>query len=156
MSLLIGNDQVVSIRYKLTDDNGTVVDSTEGNEPLVYLHGSDSIIPGLENALEGKAVGDTLEVTVAPNEAYGEFIPELVQSVDRSVFPGIKNIEVGMTFEADNDDGSVEHVVIKEVEGNKIVVDANHPLAGLSLTFEVEVVDVRKATKEEIAHGHVH
>jgi FKBP-type peptidyl-prolyl cis-trans isomerase SlyD len=156
MSLPIGNDLVVSIRYKLSDDNGNVVDTTEGNEPLVYLHGAENIIPGLENALQGKMVGDSLKVTVTPDESYGEIIPELIQSVDRSAFPGIETIEVGMSFEAEDEDGSVERVVVKGVEGNEVTVDANHPLAGITLTFEVEVVDVREGTKEEIAHGHVH
>lgn len=156
MSLLIGNNHAVSIRYKLTDDNGNVVDSTEENEPLVYLHGADNIIPGLEKALQGKAIGDTLEVTIAPDEAYGESVPELIQRVDRSAFPGIESIEVGMSFEAEDEDGSVERVVVKGVEGNEVIVDANHPLAGIPLTFEVEVLEVREGTKEEIAHGHVH
>ncbi|MBL4608324.1 MAG: peptidylprolyl isomerase [Pseudomonadales bacterium] len=156
MSSLIESNSVVSIHYILTDESGNVLDRTEADEPLVYLQGSESIISGLEDALMGKAPGDSLVVNVAPEEAYGEIFPELIEMVDRSAFQGIETIEVGASFESEGDDGSIETVTIKSVEGDEVIVDANHPLAGIPLTFKVDIVSVRKGTKEEIAHGHVH
>jgi FKBP-type peptidyl-prolyl cis-trans isomerase SlyD len=156
MSLLIGDDLVVSMHYKLTDNEGNVLDSSEGSEPLTYLHGAGNIIPGLEKALVGKVEGDTQQVTVEPAEAYGEVMPELMQTVDKAAFQGVDSVEVGMSFEAQTSDGSVQHIVVTKVDGNQVTVDANHPLAGVVLNFDVEIVSVREASKEEIAHGHVH
>ena len=156
MSLLIGDDLVVSMHYKLTDNEGNVLDSSEGSEPLTYLHGAGNIIPGLEKALVGKVEGDTPQVTVEPAEAYGEVMPELMQTVDKAAFQGVDSVEVGMSFEAQTSDGSVQHIVVTKVDGNQVTVDANHPLAGVVLNFDVEIVSVREASKEEIAHGHVH
>jgi FKBP-type peptidyl-prolyl cis-trans isomerase SlyD len=144
MSLLIGDDLVVSMHYKLTDNEGNVLDSSEGSEP------------GLEKALVGKVEGDTQQVTVEPAEAYGEVMPELMQTVDKAAFQGVDSVEVGMSFEAQTSDGSVQHIVVTKVDGNQVTVDANHPLAGVVLNFDVEIVSVREASKEEIAHGHVH
>ena len=156
MSLLIGDDLVVSMHYKLTDNEGNVLDSSEGSEPLTYLHGAGNIIPGLEKALVGKVEGDTQQVTVEPAEAYGEVMPELMQTVDKAAFQGVDSVEVGMSFEAQTSDGSVQHIVVTKVDGNQVTVDANHPLAGVVLNFVVEIVSVREATEEEISHGHVH
>ena len=156
MSLLIGDDLVVSMHYKLTDNEGNVLDSSEGSEPLPYLHGAGNIIPGLEKALVGKVEGDTQQVTVEPAEGYGEVMPELTQTVDKAAFQGVESVEVGMSFEAQTSDGSVQHIVVTKVDGNQVTVDANHPLAGVVLNFDVEIVSVREASKEEIAHGHVH
>lgn len=156
MSLLIGDDLVVTMHYKLTDNEGNVLDSSEGSEPLTYLHGAGNIIPGLEKALVGKVEGDTQQVTVEPAEAYGEVMPELMQTVDKAAFQGVDSVEVGMSFEAQTSDGSVQHIVVTKVDGNQVTVDANHPLAGVVLNFDVEIVSVREASKEEIAHGHVH
>ena len=156
MSLLIGDKLVVSMHYKLTDDDGNVLDSSEGSEPLAYLHGSDSIIPGLERALVGKVQGDALKVKVQPEDGYGEIDPELIQAVDKSAFEGVDSIEAGMAFEAEAPDGTVQRIVVKEVKGDEVTIDANHPLAGFVLTFDVEIVGVREATEEEISHGHVH
>ncbi|MEN8713106.1 MAG: peptidylprolyl isomerase [Arenicellales bacterium] len=154
--MLIGDDLVVSMHYKLTDNEGNVLDSSEGSEPLTYLHGAGNIIPGLEKALVGKVEGDTQQVTVEPAEAYGEVMPELMQTVDKAAFQGVDSVEVGMSFEAQTSDGSVQHIVVTKVDGNQVTVDANHPLAGVVLNFDVEIVSVREASKEEIAHGHVH
>jgi len=156
MSLLIGDNLVVSMHYKLTDDEGKVLDATDGTEPLEYLHGAGNLIPGLEKALVGKVAGSTLQVTVDPAEGYGDVMPELVQVVEIAAFQGVESVEVGMAFEAQAADGSVERIVVKEVEGDKVTIDANHPLAGVMLNFDVEVVGVREATEEEVAHGHVH
>lgn len=156
MSLLIGDNLVVSMHYKLTDNEGNVLDSSEGSEPLTYLHGAGNIIPGLEKALVGKVEGDTQQVTVEPAEAYGEVMPELTQTVDKAAFQGVESVEVGMSFEAQTSDGSVQQIVVTKVDGEQVTVDANHPLAGVVLNFDVEIVSVREASKEEIAHGHVH
>lgn len=156
MSLMIGNNSVVNMHYKLTDDEGNILDTSEGGEPLSYLHGAGNIIPGLEGALTGKAEGDALEVRVEPSEGYGEVMPELIQKVERSAFQGVDQVEPGMAFEAQGPDGSVRRIVVKEVDGDDITIDANHPLAGMTLNFDVQVVSVRDATEEEIEHGHAH
>ena len=150
----IEKDKVVSIEYTLKDVDGNVIDASNGN-PLAYLHGHGQIIPGLEKALEGKAVGDKLTVTVPAAEAYGERVEQLVQQVPRQLFQGIETIEVGMRFEAQSEQG-VHSVEVTKVEGDTITVDGNHPLAGKDLTFEVEIVAIRDATPDEIAHGHAH
>ncbi|MFW2439351.1 MAG: FKBP-type peptidyl-prolyl cis-trans isomerase [Arenicellales bacterium] len=156
MSLLIGDKSVVSIHYKLADDEGNVLDSSEGAEPLTYLHGSGNIIPGLEKALAGKVEGDTDQVKVEPAEGYGEIMSELIQVVEKAAFQGVESVEPGMSFEAQAADGSLQHIVVKSVEGEEITIDANHPLAGVTLNFDIEIVSVREATEEEIDHGHVH
>ncbi|WP_426415236.1 FKBP-type peptidyl-prolyl cis-trans isomerase [Aestuariirhabdus sp. LZHN29] len=156
MSLLIGDNLVVSMHYKLTDDEGVVIDSSEGGEPMSYLHGSGTIIPGLEKELVGKVVGAALTVTVDPEEGYGEVNPGLIQTVEKSMFEGVDSVEAGMAFQAQGPDGSMQRILVKAVEGDEVTVDGNHPLAGLVLHFDVEIVDVREASEEEIAHGHVH
>ena len=156
MSLLIGDNLVVSMHYKLTDDDGNVLDTSEGAEPLAYLHGAGNIIPGLEKALTGKIAGDSLQVKVEPAEGYGEVIPELIQTVNKTAFQGVESVEAGMAFTAQSPDGSVQRFVVKEVDGDEVTVDGNHPLAGSVLHFDVDIVGVREATEEEVAHGHVH
>ena len=156
MTLLIGEKLAVSMHYKLTDDEGNVLDSSEGAEPMSYLHGAGNLIPGLERALTGKVAGDSVQVRVEPAEAYGEVLQELIEIVDKAAFQGVESVEAGMAFEAQAPDGTVQHVVIKKVEGDEVTVDANHPLAGVALNFDVDIVGVREATEEEIAHGHTH
>ena len=155
MDILIGENCVVSIHYTLTDDSGTVLDSSRDSDPLVYLHGANNIIPGLENELTGKTAGASLKVSVAPEDAYGEHTPEAIQSVPRSAFEGIEDIQPGMQFQTEGPQG-VQVVVVTEVSDDAITVDANHPLAGKTLHFDVSIEDVRMATPEEVAHGHVH
>ncbi|TEU28624.1 peptidylprolyl isomerase [Alkanindiges illinoisensis] len=150
----IQNDQVVSFHYTLTDENGTVIDKSEG-QPLVYLHGAGNIIPGLENALTGKNVGDKLNVNVPAAEGYGEYNAEMVQEVPRNMFQGVDDIQAGMQFQAQTDDG-IQIVTVKDVNDESVFVDGNHPLAGQNLNFDVEIVDIRPATQEELDHGHVH
>ncbi len=156
MSLLIGNNLVVSMHYTLTDDEGSVIDTSDGREPLAYLHGAGNIIPGLEQALTGKVQGDSLKVTVAPADGYGEIVPELIQQVSLSAFQGVDTVEPGMTFQAQTPEGAVQEVTVKAVEGDVVTIDVNHPLAGMSLNFDVSIISVREATEEEISHGHVH
>lgn len=156
MSLMIGDNSVVSMHYKLTDNDGNVIDSSESAEALTYLHGAGNIIPGLEKALIGKIENDSLQVKIEPADGYGETVPELIDTVDKSAFQGLENVEPGMTFEAQDPNGNVQHITVKKVEGDQITIDANHPLAGVVLNFDVQIVSVREATQEEIAHGHVH
>ena len=156
MTLLVGNNLVVSMHYKLTDNDGNILDNSEGSEPLTYLHGVGNIIPGLENALTGKVEGDKLQVKVEPADGYGEIMPELIQIIDKATFQGVDSVEVGMAFEAQAPDGSKPRIVVKEVKGDDVTINANHPLAGMALNFDVEIVGVREATEEEVAHSHVH
>jgi FKBP-type peptidyl-prolyl cis-trans isomerase SlyD len=140
----------------LTDDDGQQLDSSAGKEPLAYLHGAGNIIPGLENALTGKAVGDSMVVAVSAAEGYGEVQKELIQEVPRSAFQGVDTIEVGMQFEAQTGQGGNVPVTVTAVTEEVVTVDGNHPLAGKNLNFDVSIEDVRDATEEELAHGHVH
>lgn len=156
MSLLIGDNLVVSMHYKLTDDEKNILDSSEDAEPLAYLHGAGNIIPGLENALVGKVEGDTMQVRVEPEEGYGEPTPELIQTVDIAAFQGVETVEAGMSFETQSPEGNVQRITVTEVNGESVTIDANHPLAGVPLTFDVEIVSIREATAEELEHGHVH
>lgn len=148
--------KAVYIDYTLTNEAGDVIDSSEGHSPLAYLHGFHNIIPGLESALEGKKVNDELEVTVEPQDGYGDYSVELVAVVPRSAFQGVEQLEPGMQFHASAPDGGTQVVVVRSVEGDDVTVDGNHPLAGQRLNFKVKVVDVREATDEELAHGHIH
>ncbi len=151
----VADNMAVSIHYTLTNDDGEVLDSSIGDEALVYLHGGGNIISGLEKALHGKAASDKFNVRIAAEDAYGELVDEMVQVISRDMFEGIDNIEVGMQFHADVSSGPGV-VTVVNIEGDNITIDGNHPLAGLALTFDVEVVDVRAATQEEMAHGHIH
>lgn len=151
----ITHNSAVSFHYQLTDEQGTLLDAS-GNEPLVYLHGHHNIIPGLEKALEGKSVGDEFSVSVPPSEAYGEYYPEAVQQISREYFKGVDTIEVGMQFQSQTENGQPVLVQVTAVDDNTVTVDANHPLAGKTLTFAVSIVDIRAASAEEIAHGHIH
>jgi len=150
--MTIAKDSVVSIEYTLTDDANEVLDSSEGMGPLEYMHGHNDLIPGLERELEGKKAGDSFKVNVAPTAAYGEYHDELVVEVDRSQFPDDVEITEGMQFEAAGPEGS-RVVTVTSIKDQKITVDANHPLAGETLHFDVKVVAVRAATEDERANG---
>jgi FKBP-type peptidyl-prolyl cis-trans isomerase SlyD len=154
--MLIAANKAVSINYTLTNDAGEVIDSSAGGAPLAYLHGAGNIIVGLEKALLGKQAGDKVKVTVEPEEAYGEYSAELVANLNRSMFEGVEQLEVGMQFHASGPDGGMQIVTIRDIDGDDVTVDGNHPLAGQRLSFEVEIVSVRDATEEELAHSHVH
>ena len=151
----IAKNTVATIDYTLTDPKGQVIDSSQGKEPLAYLHGASNIIPGLESALEGKSKGESVNITVPPDRGYGPRDPNLVQPVPRSNFKGVTDIKAGMQFQAQTPAGP-RIVTILKVDPDNITVDANHPLAGMDLKFDVTVVDVREATQEEITHGHAH
>lgn len=143
---------VVSLNYTLTDDGGTVIDSSEGGVPLRYLHGYDNIIPGLEDALEGAEPGHKSKVIVEPADAYGEVDGEAIFEVERDKFPEEMDIQPGMQFTGETPSGDVPFTVV-EVKDDAVVVDANHPLAGERLHFDIEVLDVRPASSEELAAG---
>ena len=151
----IADKKIVLIHYTLNNLDDEVMASSEGAEPLAYLHGTGSIVPGLEKELEGKQAGDKLNVEVSPEEGYGELNPELIQEVDRAAFEGVDNIEVGMRFMAQTAWGQ-QPVVVTAITDETVIVDGNHPLADQTLKFDVEVVEVRDATEEELAHGHAH
>jgi len=152
----ISNNSVVSFHYTLTDSEGKQLDqSNDERGPLVYLHGAGNIIPGLEKQLEGKSVGDKLTAKVPAAEAYGERSDNLIQELPANMFTGVEKVEVGMEFQAQTEQGT-QIVRVAAVEGDTVTIDANHPLAGVDLNFDVEVTDVRDATEEEISHGHVH
>lgn len=155
MSILIGDNCVVSIQYTLTDDEGTVIDSSSEGEPLVYLHGANNIIPGLEKELLGKTSGASLKVSVTPEDAYGTRSEEAVHIVPRSAFEGVEDIQPGMQFQTEGPQG-VQMIVVTEINDDEITIDANHPLAGQTLHFDVTIETVRDATPEELDHGHAH
>ena len=150
----ISSEKVVAIHYTLKDNSGSVLDSSEGKQPLYYLHGFGNLIPGMEEGLEGRVAGDSFQVVIAPEKGYGVRNEEFVQQVPLEAFGGTIP-QVGMQFQAGNDQGRYI-VTVTAVEGEMVTVDANHPLAGVELHFSVEVIEVREATADEIAHGHVH
>jgi len=151
----ISENCVASIHYTLTDGEGKVIDTSEGQEPLAYLHGAGNIIPGLEKALLGKAVGDKFNVSISASEAYGLRDGSMVQELPSNMFSGIENIEVGMEFHAETEHG-LQVVTVTKLEGDNVTIDGNHPLAGVDLTFDVEVAEIRAASAEELEHGHAH
>lgn len=151
----VADNMAVSIHYTLSNDDGDAIDSSIGDEALVYLHGIGNIISGLEQALHGKTMGDTFNVRILAEDAYGEFMEDRVQIIPRTMFEGIDDLEVGMQFHADVSSGPGV-VSIIAIDGDNITIDGNHPLAGMALTFDVEVIDIRPATREEISHGHIH
>jgi FKBP-type peptidyl-prolyl cis-trans isomerase SlyD len=146
---------VVSMTYVLTVD-GEEVGRAEANEPLEYLHGAENIVPGLEAALEGKAVGDQVHVTVPPEEAYGDYDDEEIDEFDLDEIPGGENLEEGMIVEVEDEDGFVYIGTVMEVVEGTVVVDFNPPLAGKTLTFDVQVLSIREAEADELDHGHPH
>lgn len=147
--------KVVGIHYKLTDDDGKVLDSSENADPLMFIYGIGMLIPGLEKALLGKAKGDQLNVSIAPADAYGERDDQLTQSVPKSQFDEPEKLQVGMQFQVETEQG-VLVVTVTEVNDQDVKIDGNHPLAGVNLNFDVTVEEVREATQEELDHGHVH
>lgn len=151
----IEKNKVATIEYTLKNDTGDVLDTSEGQEPMAYIQGVGNLIPGLEEALEGKGEGDEVQVSIPPEKAYGVRNDELIQVVERSVFQGVDELKVGMQFQAQSDQGT-QVIWITKVEGDDVTIDGNHPLAGETLNFDVKVVGVREASAEELDHGHVH
>ncbi len=150
----IVKNSVVTLNYTVRDPDGQVID--DGQHPLVYLHGGyDGIFPLLEETLHGKKQGDTLQVKLQPEDAFGDYDEELILVEDAKLFP--ENIEVGMSFERVSEDGEDEILYrVTDIADGKVVVDGNHPLAGIALVFDITIAEVRPASAEEIAHGHVH
>ncbi len=146
---------VVSIAYKLTVE-GTEIESTGTDAPLQYLHGADNIVPGLEKALTGKKVGDKISVTLSPEDAYGEYDDEDIDTIERDDIPDADSIEPGMELLLEDEDGYMFEALVKEVNADTIVLDFNDPLAGKTVSYDAEVVALRPADEEELDHGHPH
>jgi FKBP-type peptidyl-prolyl cis-trans isomerase SlyD len=154
--MTISQHKVVTLHYKVADAaSEEVIDSSDGGEPMTYLHGAQNIIPGLERALEGKVVGDEVAVTVEATDAYGEYSEDRIQQVPVEAFQEMEKVEPGMVVTAETEQGHV-NLVVTEVDETTVTVDANHPLAGKSLKFDVRIEAIRDASEEELAHGHVH
>jgi len=151
----ITENSVVSILYTLSNDAGTILDQSTEDNPLIYLHGQGNIVIGLENALTGKAIGDALDVTVTPDEGYGNREDYMLETVNRSMFEGLDEISIGKQFHAEGNTGPVV-VTVTKIEGDEITIDGNHPLAGENLNFAIEVLAIREATEDELTHGHIH
>jgi FKBP-type peptidyl-prolyl cis-trans isomerase SlyD len=154
--MTIQNDKVVTLHYHLTNAEGQVIESSRGSDPLTYLHGTGTILSSLENALTGLDVGATKTVELAPADAYGEHDATKIETLPRGAFDQVPNLEVGMLLEGQDRDGQTFTVHVMDIREDSVVIDANHPLAGETLTFEIEVLDIRDATSEELTHGHVH
>ncbi|USH01652.1 peptidylprolyl isomerase [Grimontia kaedaensis] len=152
---MIEDNKVVKIDYTVKDEEGQLIDTSEGQDPLAYLHGAGNIIPGLEKALAGRAEGEEFSVQIQPDDAYGQRNEALIQVVERGVFQGVDELDVGMVFNAQGPQGNIQ-VTIIAIEGDEVTIDGNHPLAGVVLQFEGVIREVREATAEEIEHGHVH
>lgn len=153
----VAQNRVVQMHYTLTDEDGRTIDTSEGHEPLAYIQGIGNVIPGLEDALEGKAKGDKLQVTIAPEDGYGPRVDEMVQTVAKEGFKSDEgeDLVAGMQVQIETNNGPSIAMVTK-IEGEDVILDLNHPLAGVTLNFDIEVVDVRASTDEEVEHGHVH
>lgn len=151
----ITKNTVPSLAYILKNKDGEIIDQATVSEPLKYLHGYESLLPDFEAALEGKQAGDKITLHLDPEKGYGLQNPDLIQRVEKSIFEGVQNFEVGMRFIAETDHGHLPMVIV-QVEDEHIVVDGNHELAGVELFFSIEVLEVREASAEEIAHKHAH
>lgn len=152
----IANECVVAFHYTLTDGQGNEIDSSRGQSPLTYLHGTEGLIPGLERELEGREPGERFQATVQPEEAYGPVNPQLIQDVPLEVLDGIENLHVGMALQSRAPDGRVQNLRVDAINDQSATLNANHPLAGEVLHFDVTVESVREATPEELEHGHAH
>lgn len=152
----ISDKHVVSMNYTLKDDQGMVLDTSENRDPLKFIVGSGMIIPGLEKELQGKEKGDEISVIVEPADGYGEYDDTRVVDVSKSQFQEGTEIKAGMQVQAQDANGDVQILIVKEVKGESVTLDINHPLAGKTLHFDVQIDDVREATDEELQHGHVH
>ena len=153
--MTISENKVVQMHYELKNNDGQVLDSSNGREPLAYIHGMGNIIPGLEKELLNKTKGDKISAVIAPAEAYGLKDDDKIFKVEKKQFQGEGEIQVGMQIQAEAD-GRMEVGTVENIEGDEVTLNFNHPLAGETLHFDVEVVDVREATAEELSHGHVH
>ena len=153
---MIAKGKVVKLAYSLKNSKGETIDVADSKDPFLYLHGAKEVVPGLEKALEGMKKGDKKSVTVAPKDGYGEINPELKIEVTRSQFPQNVELKSGMQFETHTQDGYGMIFTVESVTCEKVLINGNHPLAGETLHFEVEVLEIRAATQEEADHGHAH
>ncbi len=151
----IAKHNVVVMHYAVSDGDGTLIDSSYEDKPMTIIQGTGYLIPGLDDALIGHQVGDKFEVAVPCDKAYGERHDDYVQTVPKAALSGVEDLALGTQLRATTDDGE-QTVIVIDVQENEITVDGNHPLAGLDLSFDVEIIEVRKATAEELEHGHVH
>uniref|UniRef100_UPI0034E04ECE FKBP-type peptidyl-prolyl cis-trans isomerase n=1 Tax=Candidatus Thiodubiliella endoseptemdiera TaxID=2738886 RepID=UPI0034E04ECE len=154
--MTVKKDKVVEIHYTLKNDDGEVLDTSKGQDPMPILQGHGNIVPGLEKAIEGMKKGEFCDVSVEAKEAYGEYHVEGVQDIPMEALQGISDLQVGMELQSQDEQGNPFIVVVKDIADDVVTVDANHPLAGQALHFSVSIEDVREATKEELSHGHVH
>ena len=151
----ISENKVVVLHYAVSDSEDTLIDSSYDHKPLSIIHGTGYLIPGLEDALVDHVVGDKFEVAVSAENAYGDRHDEYVQTVPKSMFDSVEDLAVGSQLRATTDDGE-QTVIVIDVTDDEITVDGNHPLAGLDLKFDVDILEVRDATEDELTHGHVH
>ncbi len=150
----ITTDKAITINYTLKDNDGKIIDESNDSS-FIYLHGHSNIIPGLETALSDKVKGDSFELVLEPKDAYGEYNSAITQTVPRDAF-GDEKIEVGMQFHAEGDDGQPVMITVSEITGDNVTIDGNPPLAGVTLNYDIEIMEVRDATEEELSHGHIH
>lgn len=151
----IAANKVATIAYTLKDSDGTLIDQADKNSPFAFIQGIGNIIPGLETALEGKTAGDNINVTIEPANGYGERDDSMLQTMSKDMFEGVDEVTPGMQFHAQTAQG-MSVVTVTQVEGDNVTIDGNHPLAGVTLNFDVDVIEVRDASEEELDHGHVH
>ena len=152
----VSENKVVTMHYKLTDKDNNIIDSSEGRDPLDYIHGIGALIPGLETQLEGKVVGDKVSAVVTPEHAYGNRDEALIRVVPKSGFNGDEEMQVGMQVQIETGEEGMAIATLTKIEGDDVTLDLNHPLADVELHFDVEITGLRDADKEELAHGHVH
>lgn len=153
--MTISNQRVVSFHFTLKDPSGKILETSNGSEPLVYMHGSGGIVPGLEEALEGRHVGDKFDVVLPPEKAYGPRDERLLQTVPKTQFPNPEKLSVGMQFQVKSQGGPMI-LTVREVKDSEVIIDGNPELAGMTLKFSIEILEVRDASAEELAHGHAH
>jgi len=151
----ISKDKVVTFHYALVSAEGEVLDGSRGAEPLPYLHGHNNIVPGLERAMDGHVVGDKFKVRVSPSEGYGLRDEDKVSLVERASFADFAVLEIGMMYQMEDEKGDTQLVSITQIDDNDVTVDANHPFAGLELNFDVEIMDIRDATEDELSAGRI-
>jgi FKBP-type peptidyl-prolyl cis-trans isomerase SlyD len=154
--MTVKKDAVVEMHYTLKNDAGEVVDSSKGQDPMPFIQGRGNIIPGLEKALEGMKIGDTCDVSVEPKDGYGVHHAEGIQEIPKEALQGIENLEIGMELQSQDEQGNPFIVRVEEIKDDVIIINANHPLAGQTLHFNVSIESVREATADELEHGHVH
>jgi len=153
--LKISKYKAVTVHYSLSNNEGEVLDSSEEGEPLSFIHGIGALLPSLERSLEGKPVGEKIIISIEPEDAYGLRDESLVHTVTRDAFGDVDKLEVGMCFQS-SEGQEAEGITISRINGDQITVDGNHPLAGVVLNFDIDILSVRDATEEELKHGHIH